>query len=61
MDWPLALFIGSRAIGRTEDRRRSSSKKTKKRKKSNAEVGVVQEVYMENFMCHRKLTVPLGR
>ena len=26
-----------------------------------AEAGIIKEVYMENFMCHRKLTLTLGR
>ena len=51
-------FNGSVAKGGGEGRLPSSGKKHKKRRRKS-EAGVVLKVYVENFMCHRKLTVPL--
>lgn len=43
----------------------SANKKMKSKKegkeKAKSEAGVVLKIYVENFMCHRKLSVPLCR
>ncbi|CAN0311119.1 unnamed protein product, partial [Hapterophycus canaliculatus] len=33
----------------------------KTRKQEDSDAGVVLKIHVENFMCHRKLTVPLCR
>lgn len=57
--WPLTLINGSIAKGGGEGRLLSSGKKQHKKRRRKPEAGVVLKVYVENFMCHRKLTVPL--
>lgn len=41
--------------------KKMKSKSKKEGKDGASEAGVVLKIYVENFMCHRKLSVPLCR
>lgn len=50
-------------LSANKNKKMKMDKKTKKEGEEGAktEAGVVVKIYVENFMCHRKLSVPLCR
>lgn len=45
----------------SDERKKKEKEKRSKKKARKSEAGVVLKIYAENFMCHRKLSVPFCR